>query len=68
MQSLTEISGRLPDRCTDDVVRTVGRLLNDLVYLDGTALDGERLHSFLGNCLSRCARIGNLLQQQYALQ
>jgi len=50
------------------VVRTVGRLLNDLVYLDGEALDGERLHSFLGNALTRCARIGNLLQQQYALQ
>jgi len=67
-QSLTEISGRLPDRCDDEVVRTVGRLLNDLVYLDGAALDGERLHSFLGNALTRCARIGNLLQQQYALQ
>ena len=68
LQSLTEISGRLPDRCDDEVVRTVGRLLNDLVYLDGASLDGERLHSFLGNSLTRCARIGNLLQQQYALQ
>jgi uncharacterized alpha-E superfamily protein len=68
MQSLTEISGRLPDRCDDDVVRTVGRLLNDLVYLEDAAFDGERLHAFLGNALSRCARIGNLLQQQYALQ
>jgi uncharacterized alpha-E superfamily protein len=68
MQSLTEISGRLPDRCDDDVVRTVGRLLNDLVYLEDAAFDGERLHAFLGNSLSRCARIGNLLQQQYALQ
>ena len=68
MQSLTEISGRLPDRCDDDVVRTVGRLLNDLVYLEDATFDGERLHAFLGNALSRCARIGNLLQQQYALQ
>ena len=68
MQSLTEISGRLPDRCDDDVVRTVGRLLNDLVYLEDAAFDGDRLHAFLGNALSRCARIGNLLQQQYALQ
>ncbi len=68
LQSLTEISGRLPDRCDDEVVRTVGRLLNDLVYMDGAALDGEGLHSFLGTSLSRCARIGNLLQQQYALQ
>jgi uncharacterized alpha-E superfamily protein len=66
-QSLTEISGRFPDRCDDAVVRTVGRLLNDLVYLDGESLDGERLHSFLGDALARCARIGNLLQQQYAL-
>ena len=68
MQSLTEISGRLPDRCDDDVVRTVGRLLNDLVYLEDATFDGERLHAFLGNALARCARIGNLLQQQYALQ
>ena len=68
MQSLTEISGRLPDRCDDDVVRTVGRLLNDLVYLEDAAFDGERLHAFLGNALARCAKIGNLLQQQYALQ
>ena len=59
---------RLPDRCDDEVVRTVGRLLNDLVYLEGEALDGERLHLFLGNALTRCARIGSLLQQQYALQ
>ncbi len=68
LQSLTEISGRLPDRCDDEVVRTVGRLLSDLVYLDGAALDGERLHSFLGQSLGRCAKIGSLLQQQYALQ
>ena len=68
MQSLTESSGRLPDRCDDDVVRTVGRLLNDLVYLEDATFDGDRLHEFLGNSLSRCARIGNLLQQQYALQ
>jgi hypothetical protein len=38
------------------------------VYLEDAAFDGERLHAFLGNALSRCARIGNLLQQQYALQ
>jgi len=68
MQSLTEISGRLPDRCDDEVVRTVGRLLNDLVYLDGTSLDGERLHAFLGDALARCARIGHHLHEQYALQ
>ena len=68
MQSLTEISGRLPERCDDEVVRTVGRLLNDLVYLDGGEIDGERLHAFLGNALTRCARISHLLQQQYALQ
>lgn len=68
MHSLTEISGRLPERCDDEVVRTVGRLLNDLVYLEGGSLAGERLHSFLGDALSRCARIGQLLQQQYALQ
>lgn len=68
MHSLTEISGRLPDRCDDEVVRTVGRLLNDLVYLDGASRDGDRLHAFLADALSRCARISQLLQQQYALQ
>jgi hypothetical protein len=46
----------------------VGRLLNDLVYLETAALGGERLHSFLGDALGRCARISGLLQQQYALQ
>ncbi|MFY8221673.1 MAG: alpha-E domain-containing protein [Pirellulales bacterium] len=68
MHSLTEISGRLPERCSDEVVRTVGRLLNDLVYLDGHALDGERLHAFLGDALVRTARIGHHLHEQYALQ
>ena len=68
MHSLTEIGGRLPGRSDDEVVRTVGRLLNDLVYLDGRALDGERLHAFLGDALARCARIGHLLHEQYALQ
>ena len=67
MQSLTEISGRLPDRCDDEMVRTVGRLLNDLIYLEGGVLDGAGVHPFLGNALARCARIGHLLQQQYAL-
>ncbi len=67
MESLTAISGRLPDRSDDEVVRTVGRLLNDLVYLDGRSLDGERLHTFLGDALTRCARIGHLLHEQYAL-
>lgn len=66
-ESLAVISGRLPDRCDDEVVRTVGRLLNDLVYFDGGDLPGERLHAFLGGALARCARIGHLLQQQYAL-
>jgi len=67
MQSLAEISGRLPDRSDDETVRMVGRLLNDLVYLDGAAFDGAGVHPFLGNALARCARIGHLLQQQYAL-
>ncbi|MFN5756091.1 MAG: alpha-E domain-containing protein [Planctomycetia bacterium] len=68
MQSLTEISGRLPDRCDDEVVRTVGRLLNDLVYLDDTAFDAAAVHPFLADAVARCARIGHLLQQQYSLQ
>ncbi|NDC53780.1 MAG: alpha-E domain-containing protein [Planctomycetia bacterium] len=67
MHSLTEISGRLPDRSEDEVVRTVGRLLNDLVYFDGHGLDGDRLHAFLGDALARTARIGHLLHDQYAL-
>jgi uncharacterized alpha-E superfamily protein len=68
LNSLGEISGRLPDRCDDEVVRTVGRLLSDLVYLDGTAVQGGRLSSFLRDALLRCTRIGSLLQQQYAMQ
>jgi len=67
MESLTAISGRLPGRSDDEVERTVGRLLNDLVYLDGRSLDGERLHGFLGDALARTARIGHLLHEQYAL-
>lgn len=68
LDSLGEISGRLPDRCDDETVRTVGRLLSDLVYLDGTSVQGGRLSTFLRDALQRCTRIGNLLQQQYALQ
>ncbi|NBW95683.1 MAG: alpha-E domain-containing protein [Planctomycetia bacterium] len=67
MHSLTEISGRLPGRSDDEAVRTVGRLLNDLVYFDGRGLDGDRLHAFLGDALARTARIGHLLHEQYAL-
>ena len=67
VESLAEIGGRLPDRCDDEAARTVGRLLADLVYLDVATLDGERLHAFVGDALGRCARIGMLLQQQYAL-
>jgi uncharacterized alpha-E superfamily protein len=68
MQSLTEISGRLPERCDDEVVRTVGRLLNDLVYLDSQAIGQEGLRALLGDALGRCHRISHLLQRQYALQ
>jgi len=68
MDSLTEISGRLPDRRDDELIKTVGRLLSDLVYLDCGTLDGERLHGFLGDALLRCWRTGSLLQQQYSLQ
>jgi uncharacterized alpha-E superfamily protein len=68
MHSLTEISGRLPGRSDDEAVRTVGRLLSDLMYLDGRTLDGEGLHAFLGDALARCARIGHHLHDQYALQ
>jgi uncharacterized alpha-E superfamily protein len=68
LQSLSEISGRLPDRSDDEVVRTVGRLLNDLVYLDDTAFDAAAVHPFLADAVARCARIGHLLQQQYSLQ
>jgi len=67
LDSLGEISGRLPDRCDDEAVRTVGRLLSDLVYLDGTSVQGGRLSTLLRDALQRCTRIGNLLQQQYAL-
>ncbi|MFM9057545.1 MAG: alpha-E domain-containing protein [Planctomycetaceae bacterium] len=67
VDSLAEITGRLPDRCDDELSRTVGRLLTDLVYLDAAALDGEGLREFLAAALARCGRIGSLLQRQYAL-
>ncbi len=68
MQSLAAISGRPADRCDDDVSRVVGRLHGDLAYLDSETLEGERLHAFLGDAQARCARISQLLQQQYSLQ
>lgn len=67
VESLAEITGRLPDRCDDEASRTVGRLLNDLVYLDAATLDGDGLHAFLADALGRCGRIGAALQRQYAL-
>jgi uncharacterized alpha-E superfamily protein len=67
LDSLTEISGRLPGRCDSDAMRTLGGLVSELTYLDGEELDGERLHGLLGSSLVRCGRIGHLLQQQYAL-
>jgi len=67
VDSLAEITGRLPDRCDDEASRTVGRLLNDLVYLDVSTLDGDGLHGFLADALGRCGRIGAVLQRQYAL-
>jgi hypothetical protein len=68
MHSLAAISGRPADRCDDDVSRVVGRLHGDLAYLDPATLEGDRLHAFLGDAQARCARIAQLLQQQYSLQ
>ena len=68
LRALTEISGRLPERCDDEAVRTVGRLLNGLVYLDEASLADGQLLPFLRDALARCGRIGSLLQMQYALQ
>ena len=68
LDSLSEISGRLPGRCDSESMRTVGSLVSTLTYLDSDSLDGDRLHGFLGDALGRCATIGHLLQQQYALQ
>jgi len=68
MHSLAAISGRTADRCDDDVSRVVGRLHGELAYLDPATLEGDRLHAFLGDAQARCARIAQLLQQQYSLQ
>jgi len=65
--SLAEISGRMPGRCDSESVRTVGGVVSTLTYLDRGSLDGSRLRDLLGDCLARCASIGSLLQQQYAL-
>ena len=67
MESLSAISGRPAERCDDDVSRLVGRLHADLAFLDGPSLEGERLHGFLGDAQARCARVAQLLQQQYSL-
>ena len=67
VDSLAEISGRLPERCDDEASRTVGRLLADLVYLEPSDLDGPRLSAFLTDALVRCRRIGGLLQSRFAL-
>ena len=68
LDSLTEISGRLPGRSDSDAMRTLGGLVSELTYLDSEELDGERLHGLLGDSLGRCGRVGQLLQQQYSLQ
>lgn len=67
LDSLSEISGRLPGRCDSESMRTVGSLVSELTYLDCEALGSERLHAFLRDALGRCATIGHLLQLQYAL-
>ena len=65
--SLSEISGRSPGRCDSPSMRTVGGLVSTLAYMDADAISGDRLHTFLGEALVRCAAIGHLVQQQYAL-
>ncbi|MFM8734815.1 MAG: alpha-E domain-containing protein [Pirellulales bacterium] len=67
LESLSEISGRLPGRCDSASMRTVGSLVSMLAYLDGNELADERLHAFLRDALARCGTIGHLVQQQYAL-
>jgi hypothetical protein len=39
-----------------------------MAYLDAATLEGERLHAVLGDAQARCARIAQLLQQQYSLR
>lgn len=67
LDSLTVISGRLPGRCDAESTRTVGSLVSELTYLDTDELVGQRLHDFLAAAVVRCGSIGQLLQQQYAL-
>jgi uncharacterized alpha-E superfamily protein len=67
LDSLTVIGGRLPGRCDAESMRTLGRLVSELTYLDSGRLEGQRLHDFLGDSVARCGSIGKLLQQQYAL-
>ena len=67
LDSLTVISGRLPGRCDSESMRTLGSLVSELTYLDSSAVEGQRLHDFLGESVARCSTIGQHLQRQYSL-
>jgi hypothetical protein len=48
-------------------MRTLGSLVSELTYLDSSAVEGQRLHDFLGESVARCSTIGQHLQRQYSL-
>lgn len=65
--SLAEIGGSRPGRDDGASMRTVGRLVSTLAYLDADGLDDAALRGFIGDSLARCATIGGLVQRQYSL-
>jgi uncharacterized alpha-E superfamily protein len=68
LESLAEIGGTPVSRCEGEPMRTVGRLVSDLAYLDCAAVDVEAVNAFLAASLQQCAVIGQLVQHKYSLQ
>lgn len=67
MNSLTAISGELSYRSDNEALRHVGRLVNELTYLDNLEMSNAELKSLLSDCLNRCTLISRSMQKQYAL-
>ncbi len=67
MNSLTAISGDLSHRSDNEALRHVGRLVNELTYLDNLDMSNTQLIGLVNECLNRCTSISRSMQKQYAL-
>jgi uncharacterized alpha-E superfamily protein len=66
--ALAEIELQVPGRGTSPADRILGRVLNDLKYLEVDQILHSDLHVFLGSALERCAAASRAVQEQYSLQ